>query len=318
MATTPSVDIVLVNWNSSHFIKKLLLSLEEIPDKRVVSSVTIVNNSIEDTELEAVCQHNWIFPVACEDNTHNDGFAKACNKGAKKNNSEYLLFLNPDVVLFENSILTCLDFLKDSNNKEFAACGIQLVDEQMNPSRSCARLPRFFHFFNSALGLNRIAQKAFPGILMKEFDHCSSREIDHIIGAFYFLRRKVFHEVGGFDERFFMYLEDLDLSQKIKSLGNKIFFSTEAKAIHIGGGSSEKIKAARISYAYSSRLLYVNKHFSAYRKWILFFLFIFVEPLIRSIYFLLTLSMDDFFFSLKGYFQFLLMVPKLLRNGTLR
>ena len=89
-----------------------------------------------------------------------------------------------------------------------------------------------------------------------------SRPVDHVIGAFYLIRRPLFEQLGGFDERFFVYLEDLDLSARVHRAGHGIAYLAEAVGLHHGGGTSEQVKPQRLAYALESRIVYAFKHFT--------------------------------------------------------
>ena len=97
---------------------------------------------------------------------------------------------------------------------------------------------------------------------MAEWDHAVSRDVDHVIGAFFLVRRRLFESLGGFDERFFMYLEDLDFSLRARQAGWRSTYLVDARAEHTGGGTSAQVKTARLFYALRSRRLYVRKHFA--------------------------------------------------------
>lgn len=99
---------------------------------------------------------------------------------------------------------------------------------------------------------------------MLEFDHESSRSVNHVMGAFYCMRRSIFERVGGFDESFFLYMEDLDLSKRIYDFGCRIDYRADLVAFHKQGGTSDQIKARRLSYIMASNIIYAWKHFSRY------------------------------------------------------
>ena len=97
---------------------------------------------------------------------------------------------------------------------------------------------------------------------MREWNHEESREVDQVMGAFFLVRQKLFEEWGGFDERFFVYLEDVDFSSRARRVGWRSFYMAGVKAYHKGGGTSEQIKSTRLFYSLRSRILYSYKHFS--------------------------------------------------------
>ena len=116
---------------------------------------------------------------------------------------------------------------------------------------------------------------------MYEWPHDETRPVDHVIGAFYLIRREVFERLGGFDERFFVYLEDLDLSKRIRDLGGRCMFIADAHALHVGGGTTESVKATRLFYSLRSRLQYVSKHHGAIAVVCVGVATLVLEPVIR-------------------------------------
>ncbi len=302
------VDIIVVNWNSGNLITELLNSFEKISDKQSVGHLIIVDNASSDDSLQKVEQGQWSTPVKIIKNSENLGFSKACNLGAKQSDEKYILFLNPDTLIYEGSITKSIDFLEkaeasDGKNK-FAACGIQLVDEFNVPNRSCARIPSFKNFLFSSLGLNTVFPNRFHGVLIREWKHNSTQEIGHVIGAFYLVRREVFEQFNGFDERFFLYYEDLDFSTTLHNNGYKIAFLSNVRAVHVGGGCSQRIKSKRLSYSYLSKILYIRKHFNFFQSVLLIFVILTIEPIMRFLFYLLQFAFKDSFISLNGYLQF--------------
>src|SRR5660398_194498 len=108
---------------------------------------------------------------------------------------------------------------------------------------SCARFPCVSGFLAHAVGLDR----SFPrlGHFMAEWDHLANRQVDHVIGAFFLVRRGLFEQLQGFDERFFVYFEDVDFSCRAKQSGWKSYYLADTQAFHAGGGTSNQVKAQR-------------------------------------------------------------------------
>jgi len=117
---------------------------------------------------------------------------------------------------------------------------------------------------------------------MAEWDHGQTRYVDHVIGAFYLVRRETFNALGGFDERFFVYLEDLDFSLRARQAGWFSVYLVDARAFHAGGGTSRQVKASRLFYSLRSRLLYAFKHFNALAATAVLIATLVMEPLSRS------------------------------------
>jgi GT2 family glycosyltransferase len=120
--------------------------------------------------------------------------------------------------------------------------------------------PTFNNLLSMTVGLSAILPSIFPGLEMKRWDHLSSRRVDHVIGAFYLVRRSVFEALGGLDERFFVYFEDLDFSLRAAQAGWESHYLTTTSAYHEAGGSSKRIKATRLHYVCRSRVQLAWKH----------------------------------------------------------
>ncbi len=231
----------------------------------------------------------------------NIGFGAACNLGVLNANSKYILFLNPDTQVYEESIEKAISSIE--RNKEITVLGCKQVDEDSNIQRSCARYITLCRYFNKIYGLSKLSPKLFKGYHMIDWDHKSSRFVNHVIGAFYLIRKQCFLNVGGFDEDFFVYYEDLDLSKRITDQGGKIYYDTDICIFHQGGGASRKVKALRLFYSLSSLLLYGKKHFSTSHFIILKCNVLFVEPILRMGILLITLQIKSFMETKSAYFM---------------
>ena len=292
------VDIVIVNWNSGRFLKECIDSLRS-SSLYILFNIIVVDNASSDHSLafiEACDEYNDLIVLR---NNKNMGFGAACNLGARRFQSEFILFLNPDARVQRHTVEKTLDFMRSGINSDVGVCGVQLIDGDEEISRSCARFPSFSMLLNSSLGFSRI----FNGLGYQMFDwaHDCTTEVDHVIGAYYFIRRKLFSNLQGFDEDFFVYYEDLDLSRRVKLRGWKIVYIADINAYHVGGGSSENIKATRFFYSARSRLIFVSKHFSRSNFYIYLFNLVFFEFFMRLINSLLDFSGRRLFETLSGY-----------------
>ena len=276
----PRLDIVVVNWNAGPQLRGCVDSIAEARTERfTLERVVVVDNASRDGSAEALT--GAAVPLSLIRNTVNRGFAAACNQGAAGSRSDYLLFLNPDTRLFYDSLDVPVAFLEDPAHARFGICGVQLVDASGRIHRSCARHPTPRHMANRLLGLDRVAPRLFPSHAMAEWDHTQDREVDHVMGAFLLVRRPLFEELGGFDTRFFVYLEDLDLTLRARGLGQRTMFLARVRAYHRSGGTSEQAKAERLYYSLHSRVLYGRKHFGRGAAHALDAGTLLVEPVIR-------------------------------------
>lgn len=275
----PRLSIVIVNWNAGRQLHNCIESIgHAIQDGFVLSEVVVVDNGSIDNSLAGINQLG--VPVRMIRNEENRGFAAACNQGAA-GTGDYLLFLNPDTLLFANSLVVPLIFMQAPGNEDVGVVGIQLRDDKNRIALSCARFPTPRIFAAQALGANRLPGLRHLNTHMSDWTHDETRTVDHVIGAFYLIRRSLFESLGGFDERFFVYLEDLDLSLRARQAGWRSVYLSGVQAFHAGGGTSEQAKSARLFYALRSRLLYGFKHFSPAAAWGLLIITLAVEPWIR-------------------------------------
>jgi GT2 family glycosyltransferase len=251
------VDIIIVNWNAGPALRRCLESIVTVNDARRIGQVIVIDNASTDGSADGL--DVTALPLIVRRNPANVGFARACNMGARLGSSACLLFLNPDTELELDSLSVPLAFLEKPENSQIGIVGIQLLDEQKLIARSCARFPTPGSMAMRVFGVDTIVPRV--GYPMTDWDHASSRRVDHVIGAFYMVRRSLFDSLGGFDERFFVYLEDLDFSLRAKQRGWSSAYLVEARAHHAGGGTSRQIKARRLFYALRSRIAFVNKHF---------------------------------------------------------
>lgn len=276
-----SVGIAIVNWNAGPQLDACLRSIAATAWGPVtLSTIVIVDNASTDGSADNVQAPDGM-PLRILRNSSNRGFAAACNQAAAAIEADYLLFLNPDALVEPTSIPFAVAWLDDASHAGYGIAGIQLLDEQGHISRSCARFPTVRSTVAKALGLDRLLPSLFTGYVMEEWDHAESRDVDHVIGAFYLVRHDVFRALGGFDEAFFVYLEDVDFSLRAARAGWRSRYLTGARAFHKGGGSSDQIRSRRLFYALQSRLVYARKHFTPAAAAAVALATLVVEPFVR-------------------------------------
>jgi GT2 family glycosyltransferase len=303
------IDIIIVNWNSGDQLTKCLSSIDCF-GRRLVSKVVVVDNGSVDGSADNIEGFGFCLQVIF--NRHNIGFARACNQGARECNARYLLFLNPDTEVFNESLVVPLNVLEDAKNSDIGICGLQLVDEKGTVGRTCAYFPSLRRLTFQAVGLNKVDRLRGQGVHMDDWNHLSSRSVDHVIGAFFFMRRAVFETLKGFDDRFFVYLEDVDLSLRARKAGWRTIYTTDSQVFHKGGGTSHQVKAKRLFYSLRSRLLYGFKHFPRWQAWMLAGITLIVEPFSRSAFSLIRGGREDFRNTWNGYGMLYSDLPNIL------
>lgn len=273
-----SLDVVVVNWNAGAQLVACIDSLLA-NGRGCVGRVIVVDNGSTDGSAESVEGLTGVHVIYAGENL---GFAAACNLGAKEGTARYLLFLNPDTRVAADSLSVPLAFMERPENSHIGICGIQLSDEKGRVARSCSRSPTLGRLVAGALGVDKLPGLRGAGMRMAEWTHGETRAVDQVMGAFFLIRRDLFDRLGGFDERFFVYFEEVDFSFRARRAGWKSMYLAEAQAFHAGGGTSRQVKAHRLFYSLRSRLLYGFKHFPRWQGWVLVGVTGVLEPITRT------------------------------------
>lgn len=302
---SPTVTVIIVNWNSGSLLASSVDSLVR-HHGGLVDSIIVVDNDSQDDSISQLSKLN-VTDVGLRiiENRTNTGFARACNQAQKLATGKYLLFLNPDTRIFTGSLAGPIEFLERAENACVGAVGIQLIEDDGRVSRSCARFPTLWRFVAEMTGAARIPGLKGTGVVMAEWSHDATRIVDHVIGAFLLIRKEIFEILGGFDEQFFLYLEDVDLSWRMKELGYTSVYLASAQAFHKGGGTSAQIKATRLFYSLRSKIIYGHKHFGRASWLCLVVLTLIYEPTVRCIYALSRGRVDEVVNTAKGYWMLL-------------
>ncbi len=310
MAVT--LDIVIVNWNSGRQLLDCLNSMADCAkDSFQLNKVIIVDNASTDNSLAGITSIN--LPITIINNLENKGFAYGCNQGGRGSQSDFILFLNPDTRLYQDSLSQPLNFFQNPVNDKIGIVGVQLIDEENKVARSCARFPKSKTYIMKMLGLQKLSLSHF----MTEWDHMNNQEVDQIMGAFFLVRRTLYDALNGFDERFFVYMEEVDFSLRAKKLGFSSYFLAEAKIFHAGGGTSRQVKAKRLFYSLQSRILYAYKNFSQRSAFLLMITTVLLEPISRCGKALLKGQLQSVKETLQGYKLLWKHLPVILRKSAL-
>ena len=304
------VDVVLVNWNSDNRLLDCLKSIR--PLMYSVGSLVVVDNSSTDDSLARI--EGLDLPTKIIRNSRNRGFATACNQGAAEGSSGYLLFLNPDTRLYENSLVVPLAFMERVENARIGICGVQLVDELGKTCLSYAKFPSLRNFVCHAVGIDKfLGREAGDRHVLLETE--GIRVVDQVTGAFFVVRRSVFEQLGGFDERFFVYFEEVDFALRAHQKGWVSVCLTGVRCVHIGGGSSRQVKAARLFYSLRSRVLYGFKHFSLGSAIALLVVTLGIEFLGRSVYTLARGLWREWGYVVRGYSMLIGDCPSIIKSA---
>lgn len=292
------LNVIIVNWNAGETLHTCLQSVfNSTLDKSRYHVFVVDNNSIDNSiDLISGLSTNLTIIV----NKVNIGFGGACNMVLEDYPSEFVLLLNPDVIINRDTLSDCLAFIEQ--NPDIDVLGVKNFNLEGKVATSCARFPSTCRLVNDILGLSKIAPKLFkPGTIMTDWDHLDSRDVDHVIGAYMMARYSILKEVEFFDKDYFLYLEDLDLTKKIKKAGGRIYYNSEISIIHEGGGTTKRIRAISLYYSLQSRIIYSRKHFKPLSTALFILLSTTFEPLIRIIKMCITFDFRDFYNICRAY-----------------
>jgi GT2 family glycosyltransferase len=315
MKNVAAIHVIIVNWNAGSQVAECLNSFTAIADDAVsLVRVTLVDNASTDGSLEAIAGVPWPLPLEIIRNKENRGFAAACNQGATGSAAEYLLFLNPDTMLRRHCLEVPARFLADPVNKLVGIVGIQLLDPEGNVTRNCARRPTLMSVLGHSLGLHRLAPSLFPPPFLQEWAHDETRAVDQVMGAYFFVRRSLFAAIGGFDERYFVYFEDMDFALQAAELGWSSVYLADAQAVHLGHGTTRAIRGRSLFYFWRSRILFCRKHFGVVGALMVAASTLLLEPILRMSGALVSRRDSEIKDIACGFAMLCSNLPKLVRN----
>ncbi len=255
------LSVIIVNYNVKEFLLNSIASIKKAAEN-ILHEIIVVDNASADGSIEALSKK---FPdVKIIQNKENVGFGKANNQAIAEAKGEYVLLLNPDTLLKDNTITEMLKFMDERNDVGLATCKVLNPDGTLQ--LACRRsFPRPWVSFTKIIGLSKLFphSKLFAKYNLTYLDENKTYEVDAVSGSFMFLRKKVLDEVGGFDPDFFMYGEDLDLCYRVKEKGWKVFYHPATEIIHYKGESTKRSSIDETRLFYNAMTLFVEKHFSS-------------------------------------------------------
>ncbi len=283
------LSIVIVNYNVEHFLQLCLSSVFKAIEG-IDAEVWVVDNHSSDGSLEMVKNS---FPavrlIASKDNL---GFSKGNNLAIRQSEGEYVLLLNPDTVVAEDTFQKCLSFM--DSNPNAGSLGVRMLDGSgLFLPESKRGLPSPWVSFCKAFGLGSWFPESelFGKYYLSYLPEKQTHDVDVLSGAFMFLRKTAIEKSGLLDEDFFMYGEDVDLSFRIQNAGFKNYYFPEATIIHFKGESTKRGSISFVIHFYKAMLLFSKKHFSNSR---LFSIFIYLGIAVRAVLALVKRFFDAF------------------------
>lgn len=251
------LSVIIVNWNTKELLSNCLSSIFKYTTG-IKFEVIVVDNGSTDGSDDLVKKK---FPqVKLILNKDNCGFTKANNQGIKVAKGEYILLLNSDTYLTENSFKKLIDQAKSYQN--LGALGPQLLNEDRSIQQSAGFFPYLPQVFYWMSFLDDLPGSTFlkPYHVDHDSFYKSDHQVDWVTAAAILVPREVINEIGELDEKIFMYGEEVDWCYRIKNAGYKIYFSPITKLIHLGRGSSQQISKSAILGEYTGIRYFYQKH----------------------------------------------------------
>lgn len=233
------LSVVFVNHNSTTFLEKAIITLKRSEPEVELETIVVDNASQDRDRVRDVCEKQGVRLLILSQNL---GYGAAANRGAQYARGEYLAVANPDIEFLPGAVRNLVRFLEDT--PEVGVVSPQLLYPDGTPQPSCRRFPRLRYIF---AGRRSPLLRLFPHYpLLKEFLYLGIEEakepveVEAVIGSFMLFRRAAFERVGGFDERFFMFAEDLDICHRLRQQEWRVFLEPKARIRHYYGGVRRK------------------------------------------------------------------------------
>jgi GT2 family glycosyltransferase len=262
-----NLSIIIVSFNVSHFLEQCLKSVIKASYSLPVD-IYVVDNHSGDNSVSMVQK---LFPqVKLIVNNENRGFSKANNQAILLSESDYILLLNPDTVIEEETLTRTLTFME--THPDAGGLGIKMIDGYGHFLPESKRgLPTPWASFCKMSHLSQLFRRSafFNQYYAGWLGDDEINRIEVLAGAFMLLRRNVLDRIGLLDEDFFMYGEDIDLSYRITKAGYHNYYFPEARMIHYKGESTRKSSLNYVKLFYGAMLIFARKHFAGKNEWLL-------------------------------------------------
>jgi len=255
---TRTISVIIVSFNVKDHLIRCLESLEREENRGLVDIIVVDNASWDGTLkiLEGFLSDS--VKTKAISNKENVGFARACNQGAKINGGEYLLFLNPDTVVPAGTLGALAEYM--DRNQDVSIIGPRITYPDGSLQMSCGTRLSLKNSLFESFRLWVFSRRLFGGSHYRSWDHDSTRDVDWISGGCMMIKKEIFFELGGFDENYFLYTEDMDLCLRARLKGYRVVYWPKVYATHHEAQSSKVVRTYALTSRYRSRLYYFKKH----------------------------------------------------------
>jgi GT2 family glycosyltransferase len=254
------LSIIIVNYNVKHFLEQCLHAALKAASG-IDAEIFVVDNNSVDGSAQLIREK--FSEIHFIENRENVGFSRANNQAIRQAAGKYILLLNPDTVVEEDTFTKVIAFMDE--HREAGGLGVKMIDGKGNFLPESKRgLPTPWVAFYKMFGISRLFPKSrkFGKYHLSYLDENEVHEVDVLAGAFMLLRKETLEKVGLLDETFFMYGEDIDLSYRITQGGYKNFYFPGTTIIHYKGESTKKGSLNYVKVFYNAMIIFARKHFS--------------------------------------------------------
>ncbi len=256
------LSIILINYNTKNLISKTIASIFQTVLETKYEIIVADNSSDEEQRYHSEDKRVRVLPPI-----ENKGFSNACNLAAKKAKAPYLLFLNSDAILKVRSVDESLAYLKQQN--DVGALGIRMLSPDGTLDHGCKRgfpTPMASFYYFTGMDKRHPDSEKYGWYRQTFIKDRTIADVDSISGAFFMIPTKIFKEMNGFDEDYFMYGEDLDLCYRIKQAGYRVVYYGKVFFIHLKGESGMKKDPETLAHFYGAMHIFYNKHYQSLYK----------------------------------------------------
>jgi GT2 family glycosyltransferase len=259
------LSIIVINYKNYHLTKKCIDSVLNTI-KNISYEIIIIDNNSPNDSYECLQSNFMQFKnIQIIRNSLNSGFGAANNLAVNYATGNYLLFLNPDVIVLNDSIVKMYE--KFLNNEEIGLISCKLLNKDLSLQHSCRRFLTFHEFIFSRTPLKKLVNRKYRNklnskYLMYDFNHKNTESVDWVMGSCMLMEKNFFNFIGGFSKEYFMYFEDVDLCYKIHLNNRKVLYYSDAHMIHLHNQESVK-KVNKLTYIHLTSMI---KFYLKYKK----------------------------------------------------
>ena len=255
-----TISVAIVSYNTREHVRACL---ETVRDEHA-HEVIVVDNASSDGTAEMIrAEYPW---VVLDVSPTNRGYGAASNRAIARSSGDYVFLLNSDVRLRPGALAALSAYLDE--HPEAGLLGPRLHNPDGTLQISCFPFPTPLYVLlkESSLGPRMQHVPLLRDLYLPTWSHSHSRDVPWVLGAALAIRRTAFDAVGGFDERFFMYSEEVNLCLRLRAAGWQIHFAPVTEVVHIGGASTARHRAAMSAQLYASQVQFYRQHYSTWRR----------------------------------------------------